>query len=112
MAEAAAAAVAEALGAPASAALDVASGTLAEGTRLVQIGAYPDEAQARLEWDKTAARFGALMDGKRRVIEPAASGGATFYRLRVEGFADIEDARRFCEVFKAEGAECVPTAVR
>ncbi len=112
MAEAAAAAVAEALGAPAAAALDVASGTLAEGTRLVQIGAYPDEAQARLEWDKTAARFGALMDGKRRVIEPAASGGATFYRLRVEGFADIEDARRFCEVFKAEGAECVPTAVR
>ncbi|WP_413873653.1 SPOR domain-containing protein [Albidovulum sp.] len=112
IAEAAAAAVAEALGAPAPAALDVASGTLAEGTRLVQIGAYPDEAQARLEWDKTAARFGALMDGKRRVIEPAVSGGATFYRLRVEGFADIEDARRFCEVFKAEGAECVPTAIR
>lgn len=112
MAEAAAAAVAEALGVSAPAALDVASGTLAEGTRLVQIGAYPDEAQARLEWDKAATRFGALMDGKRRVIEPAASGGATFYRLRVEGFADIEDARRFCEVFKAEGAECVPTAVR
>ncbi len=111
MAEAAAAAVAEALGAPA-AALDVAAGTLAGGTRLVQIGAYPDEAQARLEWDKTAARFGGLMEGKRRVIEPAVSGGATFYRLRVEGFADIDDARRFCEVFKAEGAECVPTAVR
>lgn len=111
IAEAAAAAVAEALGAPARS-LDVASGTLAEGTRLVQIGAYPDEAQARLEWDKAAARFGALMDGKRRLIEPAASGGATFYRLRVEGFADLDDARRFCEVFKAEGAECVPTAVR
>ncbi len=112
MAEAAAAAVAEALGAPAPAALDVTSGTLAEGTRLVQIGAYPDEAQARLEWDKTATRFGALMDGKRRGIEPAVSGGATFYRLRGEGFTDIDDARRFCEVFKAEGAECVPTAVR
>lgn len=111
IAEAAAAAVAEALGAPAPS-LDVASGTLAEGTRLVQIGAYPDEAQARLEWDKAATRFGALMDGKRRLIEPAASGGATFYRLRVEGFADLDDARRFCEVFKAEGAECVPTAVR
>lgn len=112
IAEAAAAAVAEALGASAPGALDVAAGTLAEGTRLVQIGAYPDEAQARLEWDKTAARFGALMDGKRRVIEPASSGGQTFYRLRVEGFADTEDARRFCAAFKAEGAECVPTAVR
>ncbi|KAB2879921.1 MAG: SPOR domain-containing protein, partial [Albidovulum sp.] len=92
--------------------LDVTASTLVEGTRLVQIGAYPDEAQARLEWDKTAARFGALMDGKRRVIEPAVSGGETFYRLRVEGFDDLEEARRFCAAFKAEGAECVPTAVR
>lgn len=112
IAEAAAAAVAEALGGSAPAPLDVAPGTLAQGTRLVQIGAYPDEARARLEWDKTASRFGALMDGKRRVIESAVSGGETFYRLRVEGFTDIEDARRFCEVLKAEGAECVPTAVR
>jgi len=112
IAEAAAAAVAEALGAPAQVPLDVTASTLVEGTRLVQIGAYPDEAQARLEWDKTAARFGALMDGKRRVIEPAVSGGETFYRLRVEGFDDLEEARRFCAAFKAEGAECVPTAVR
>lgn len=112
IAEAAAAAVAEALGAPAPGPLDVTASTLAEGTRLVQIGAYPDEAQARLEWDRTAARFGALMDGKRRVIESAVSGGETFYRLRVEGFADLEEARRFCAAFKAEGAECVPTAVR
>lgn len=112
IAEAAAAAVAEALGGSAPAALDVAPGTLAEGTRLVQIGAYPDEARARLEWDKTASRFGALMDGKRRVIESAVSAGETFYRLRVEGFTDIEDARRFCEVLKAEGADCVPTTVR
>lgn len=109
MAEAAAAAVAAAL---APQALDLAPETLAEGTRLVQIGAYPDEAQARLEWDKTAARFGALLDGKRRVIEPATSGGETFYRLRVEGFSDLDDARRFCAALKAENAECVPAVVR
>lgn len=109
MAEAAAAAVAAAL---APQALDLAPETLAAGTRLVQIGAYPDEAQARLEWDKTAARFGALLDGKRRVIEPATSGGETFYRLRVEGFSDLDDARRFCAALKAENAECVPAVVR
>lgn len=109
MAEAAAAAVAAAL---APQILDLAPETLAAGTRLVQIGAYPDEAQARLEWDKTAARFGALLDGKRRVIEPATSGGETFYRLRVEGFSDLDDARRFCAAFKAENAECVPAVVR
>ena len=60
-----------------------------------------------MDWAMEARR-----DLERRLIEPAASGGATFYRLRVEGFADLDDARRFCEVFKAEGAECVPTAVR
>ncbi|OYX44263.1 MAG: hypothetical protein B7Z02_05770 [Rhodobacterales bacterium 32-67-9] len=109
MAEAAAAAVAAAM---APQALDVAPETLAEGTRLVQIGAYPDEARARLEWDKTTARFGALLDGKRRVIEPATSGGETFYRLRVEGFTDLDDARRFCAALKAENAECVPAVVR
>lgn len=109
MAEAAAAAVAAAL---APRMLDVAPETLGTGTRLVQIGAYPDEATARLEWDKTAARFGALLDGKRRVIEPAASGGETFYRLRVEGFDDLDDARRFCAALKAENAECVPAVVR
>ncbi|MGB3313132.1 MAG: SPOR domain-containing protein [Albidovulum sp.] len=110
MAEAAAAAVAAAL-AP-SLPVDVAVSALGEGAQLAHIGSYADQATARLEWDKTAARFGALMDGKRRVIEPADSGGETFYRLRVEGFDDLEDARRFCAALKAENSECVPAVVR
>ncbi len=110
MAEAAAAAVAAALAPPP--ALDIAPEALAEGTRLVQIGSFADEAEARLEWERTAARFGALMDGKRRVIEPAESGGEVFYRLRVEGFDDLDDARRFCAALKAENADCAPTLVR
>lgn len=109
MAEAAAAAVAEAV-APRE--LDIDAASLAAGTRLVQIGAYPRKADARLEWDRTAQRFGALMDGKRRVIEEAASGGAVFYRLRVEGFVDADDATRFCAALKADGAECVLAVVR
>jgi hypothetical protein len=110
MAEAAAAAVAAAL-AP-SQPVDVAVSALGEGAQLVQIGSYADEATALLEWDKTAARFGALMDGKRRVIESAESGGEVFYRLRVEGFGDLEDARRFCAALTAENSECVPAVVR
>ena len=109
MAEAAAAAVAAAL-APQE--LDAAPGALSVGTRLVQIGAFPSESDARLQWDKTAQRFGALMDGKRRVIEQAASGGSVFYRLRVAGFDDLDDAQRFCAALKADGAECVPAVVR
>jgi hypothetical protein len=110
MAEAAAAAVAAAF-APESAD-DLDPATLASGTRLVQIGAYPNEAEARLEWDKTVARFGALMQGKRRVIEKSESAGQGFYRLRVEGFSDAEDARAFCASLTSENAVCVPAVVK
>lgn len=110
MAEAAAAAVVAALSPGLDA--DVDPATLASGTRLVQIGAYPNEAEARLEWDKTVTRFSALMEGKRRVIEKSESGGAEFYRLRVEGFTDAEDARAFCAALKADNAVCVPAAVK
>jgi hypothetical protein len=110
MAEAAVAAVAAAL-AP-DAALDVDPATLAAGTRLVQLGTYDSADAARADWDRIAALFGPVMDGKRRVIEPAESGGATFYRLRAEGFTDISDARRFCAVLEEQSATCVPAQVR
>ncbi|MCB2135519.1 MAG: SPOR domain-containing protein [Rhodobacteraceae bacterium] len=110
IAEAAAAAVAAALAPPP--ALDVAPGELAAGARLVQIGAFSSEDEAATQWDQTAERYGSLFDGKRRVIEPATSGGQVFYRLRVAGFEDIDDARRFCAALLADQAECVPATVR
>jgi hypothetical protein len=110
IAEAAAAAVAAAM-APAEA-LDIEPDTLAEGTRLVQLGAFDSPETAKAEWDRVAGQFGPLLDGKRRVIQPATGGGQTFYRLRVQGFADINDARRFCAALLAENASCVPAQVR
>ncbi len=110
MAEAAVAAVAAALAPDAS--LDVDPASLAAGTRLVQLGTYDSVDAARADWDRIAGLFGPLLDGKRRVIEPAESGGATFYRLRAEGFADISDARRFCTVLEEQSATCVPAQVR
>lgn len=86
--------------------------TLTPGTRLVQLGAYDDAAAARAEWDALAGRFAAHMDGKGRVIQAAESGGKTFYRLRVHGFRDEADARRFCAVLVAENATCIPVLLR
>lgn len=86
--------------------------SLPEGTRLAQIGAFESPDLAREEWARVATRFGALMEGKRRVIQQAASGGRTFYRLRVEGFADVDEARRFCAALVAEQTNCIPTLVR
>jgi len=86
--------------------------TLAVGTTLVQLGAFDDEAVARAEWARLQVKFGDLMASKSLVIEPAQSGGSTFYRLRAHGFSNEDDARRFCAALFAEGAGCIPAAQR
>ncbi|MDV7269532.1 SPOR domain-containing protein [Thioclava sp. A2] len=112
-AEAAALAVAAAMGGGSvGGSIDVDPTTLAAGTRLVQLGAFDTPDDAKAEWTRVAARFDALMNGKKRIIQEAASGGRTFYRLRVEGFADVSDARRFCAALQAERTNCIPAQVR
>ncbi len=91
---------------------DVDPASLAPGTRMVQLGVYEDATAARTAWDTMASRFPAYLEGRGRVVEPAISGGRTFYRLRALGFADEPEARRFCTVFRAESIDCVPTLVR
>lgn len=86
--------------------------SLTPGTRLVQLGAYDDEAAAQEAWEALAGRFSAHLDGRGRIIEPASSGGRTFYRLRAHGFADEPEARRFCAVLLAENADCIPVLIR
>ncbi|MBJ3761854.1 SPOR domain-containing protein [Maribius pontilimi] len=90
--------------------VDVAS--LAQGTRLVQLGAFASGDVARAEWDKIAARFPDYFDGKRRVVQRAESGGKTFFRLRAEGFTDLADTRRFCTALVAGQADCIPVELR
>ncbi len=85
---------------------------LTPGTRLVQLGAYPSPDEARAAWDRLAARFDGYLENKARVIQPANSGGDDFWRLRAAGFADIDDARRFCAALVARQAECIPATVR
>jgi hypothetical protein len=97
---------------PARQAIDVDPATIPAGARLVQLGAYPTADLAREEWDIVAARFSDFMDGKGRVIEQAEAGGRIFYRLRVSGFEDLADSRRFCAVLVAGEASCIPVAAR
>ncbi len=92
--------------------VDIDPSSLRPGTRLVQLGAYDDEPAAREAWEVLAARFPAHLDGRGRIIEPATSGGRTFYRLRAHGFDDEPGARRFCAVLLAESADCIPVLIR
>lgn len=91
---------------------DVDPATLTAGTRLVQVGAFDDPETARQEWERLADRFEGLFDDHRRVIQQARSGGSAFYRLRVHGFEDEAEARRFCSVLLAENAPCIPVLIR
>ncbi|WP_164658623.1 SPOR domain-containing protein [Tropicibacter sp. Alg240-R139] len=95
-----------------AAGLDVDPEALPVGTRLAQLGAYDTPEVARVEWDRLNTRFGDYMDGKKRVIQKASSGGRTFYRLRAMGFDDLSDARRFCSALVAERADCIPVTAR
>ncbi|MCC5970533.1 MAG: SPOR domain-containing protein [Pararhodobacter sp.] len=92
--------------------IDIDPSSLTPGTRLVQLGAYDDEPAAREAWEVLASRFSAHLDGRGRIIEPATSGGRTFYRLRAHGFAGEPEARRFCAVLLAENADCIPVLIR
>jgi hypothetical protein len=109
-AEAALAEIATRLAAPR--ATEIAPASLTPGTRLVQLGAYETDAEARRAWDDLAARFPAYLDGRARVIEPATAGGRVFFRLRAHGFRDEPEARRFCSVFVTEDLECTPVLIR
>lgn len=95
---------------PLPAEIDVAS--LSTGTSLVQLGAFVDADVARREWSRITEQFGDAFAGKRRVVQPATSGGTTFYRLRAEGFDDLAEARRFCSTLLAGKADCIPVELR
>ena len=82
------------------------------GTRLVQLGAFDSGDGARAEWTRLQGRFGDLMAGKAIIVQPATSGGQTFFRLRAFGFSDEDDARRFCSALLSEDASCIPVAHR
>lgn len=86
--------------------------TIAIGTRLVQFGAFDSVDEARAEWARLQAGFPDLMAGKDMVLQPAESGGRSFWRLRAHGFDDEAATRRFCAAFLAPEATCIPVPQR
>lgn len=86
--------------------------SIATGTRLVQLGAFPSPEIADEEWAKLNVKFEDFMKGKKQVIQRAQSGGKVFFRLRAYGFEDLSDARRFCSALLAEQANCIPVVTR
>ena len=92
--------------------IDVDPALITAGTRLVQLGAFDDRASAIKEWDFIIERHGDLIDGRKRFIQLAESGGRSFFRLRMVGFDNLGDSRRLCSAMLARGTPCIPVTSR
>lgn len=95
-----------------SASDEIDAADIAPGTRLVQLGAFATEDEARTAWAQLQGPFGDYFQGKSRVLQQASAGGRSFIRLRAVGFDDLSDARRFCTVLVAQDAACIPVIRR
>lgn len=107
-----AAAASEPTAADAPALTEIDAASIPAGTRLVQLGAFDDADTARAEWVKLQGQFPELVGAKAMVVQPAQSGGRTFYRLRAHGFDSEDETRRFCAALLAENASCIAVAQR
>ena len=91
---------------------DIAATAIPVGTALVQLGAFDSDALARSAWLRLSQKFPNIMIDRARVVQETKRGGRTFYRLRAEGFSDLNDARRFCAFLVASNEDCIPVTVR
>ncbi|WP_198026305.1 SPOR domain-containing protein, partial [Paracoccus sphaerophysae] len=95
-----------------SAMAPVQQASVASGAPLVQIGAFDSGAIAESEWSRVSARYGELFSGKAPVVQEHKAGGRTFYRLRVAGFDNRDDARKFCAALIEAGTDCIPAVAK
>jgi len=82
----------------------VAAHTPAKGNFFVQLGAYENPGVARDAWNRLSHRVGAL-GGLSPNGARVSSGGQSFYRLSVGGYAR-GDADALCRKVRASGARC------
>jgi Flp pilus assembly protein TadD len=76
------------------------------GIAAVQLGALNSQDAAQSQWNKIYAAAPVLFHGKSPDIQQAMVKGQTYYRLRVDGFANNLDAARFCGEVSSAGYSC------
>ena len=73
---------------------------------MVQLAALTSEDSARAEWSQLAKKMPDLLGGRQPNYSRTERDGHTFWRVRTSGFADVSQARSFCERVRAKGAGC------
>lgn len=76
------------------------------GKYKVQLGAYGSEKEAVAAFSRMQKKF-SILSGRDPIVVRADLGAkGVFYRLRVGGFADAAEAKKFCGGLK--GQACIP----
>jgi SPOR domain len=73
---------------------------------VVQLAALTSEDAAHNEWQQLSKRMPDLLNGRQPVFTRAERDGHTFWRVRTAGFADVAQARAFCDHVRAKGGGC------
>jgi cell division protein FtsN len=95
--------------APVQAAAPAPARPAASGGYVLQIGAYKSQADADAAWKAYKAKHAALLGGYSDEVQQADLGEkGTWYRLRINGFADKTMASSLCDRLKADGGACIP----
>ena len=93
--------------APPAAAPPTAVPTMASGAFVLQIGAFPSQADADAAWKTYKAKHAALLaDANDDVQQVDLGGKGIWYRLRVTGFPSKDVASAMCDRLKADGGSC------
>lgn len=82
------------------------------GEKMIQLGAYDDEATAILDWEALVVNNQDLMAGLTRFVERREAGGRVFYRLRARGFADMDAATDMCTALLSRDIQCIAVTAR
>lgn len=74
----------------------------------VDLSTFASEATARSDWEHMKTVFAPLLAGREPVFarRTRSSDGRVFTTVRIPGFADRDEAERFCKALAARRQEC------
>ena len=72
----------------------------------VQLAALLTEDAAKAEWQQMEHRMPEVLSGHTPNFSRFERDGRTYWRVRVSGFGDMQQAKTFCERVRAKSASC------